>query len=132
MFQEQKRLAKWRKLRVKNGFKELLFFLLKSCKYTFWTPVLTIRSGSNFDCMWSKFASNIVWRDFWLQVLMFEMVARKSFIDKFTSEIDFLILCYHYCRWHLKSNMSKKTYLRKCWRHFRRCFCDINNCLMLK
>ena len=41
--------------------------------------------------MYSKYISNNVWRDFELAVLVFAMVAGKSFKGKFTAKIDFPI-----------------------------------------
>ena len=63
-------------------------FSVKSLKFCIF---LTLRFGSNFASMWSKHASNTVWRDFRLPVSAFAAVARTSFNGKFTAKINFPI-----------------------------------------
>ena len=58
----------------KNEFKRFWLIVKKLKFYTF----RTIRFGSNFASMWSKYVSNNVWRNFRLVVFAFATVARES------------------------------------------------------
>ena len=65
---------------------EKLWFLSKTSKLcTFWT----IRFGSNFPSMWSKYVSNNVQREFEIPVSTFATVAWKMFNGKFTAKNGF-------------------------------------------
>ena len=141
MFQLQTRLAKWGKRLSKMVlfffliffifiyFILFFFFVKKSSKFCIFR---TIRFGSNFANMWSKYVSKNVWRDLRLPVSVFVTVARKSINGRFIVNIDFPIghnvtitdadigslnLSMHYlisiwtqCWWNLnKSHASKYT-----------------------
>ena len=80
MFQLHKRLPKWRERFVKNGLKKKRF-LSKSSKFR---VVWTIQF-----CLWSKYLSNNVWRDFRLLMSALATAAGKSFKGKFIAKIDF-------------------------------------------
>ena len=51
----------------------------------------TIRFGSNFASICSKYVSNNAWEDFRLPVSAFAMVAHKSFKGKLIAKYDFPI-----------------------------------------
>ena len=66
----------------KQGFRQ------KSQKFEHFGPYDSVHISLS---MWSKYVSNNVWRDYRLPVSTFVTVARKIFIGKFTSKIDFPI-----------------------------------------
>ena len=86
-FSYRKRLPKWRKLFVKNGYIKP-GFLSKSSKFR---VVWTIRFSSNFFIIWYKHFVRNRWRDFRLPAPVLATVARKSVNGKFTVKIDFPI-----------------------------------------
>ena len=56
---------------------------------------MSIRFGSDFVRMWSRYLSNNVWRNIRLPVSAFATVARRSFNGKLTT-LRTGILCYYY------------------------------------
>ena len=80
-------------------------FLSKSSKLC---AFRTIRYGSNFASMWSKYLSSNVWKDLRLPVPVLQRYHGRVLTSNWLQEFIFQsgILCYHYWHWHWKSKFS--------------------------
>ena len=80
---------------LQNGINALSKMVLKNSvfceKAQNFVPFCTVRFGSNFGSMLSKYLANNVWREVRLSMSAFATVARKSYNGKFTAKIAFPI-----------------------------------------